>query len=284
MTNDVAIKRKLIFQGITFGLWALILWYSVSDFIGLKSDIFTTSMIILPLLIIVGICKIIRTAVYIHGTYNSDVEFENYKHTKKALPAKHKIINSVTLVLSFAICFGILAWSGFTALFLEEKYTDDIKSLTLSEYSNFDEMNAESKWHFTSAVGSFSAVYCENDVEYELANLTNKDGLAFEDGTIANKCEYLKNCPQWVIDKMYEMDVSFLNQSQSIEMGEATLCEINTDGVTGFYELYNSCSTVTIVARSDNDLIFIRLGSYEDGIIVDYEKLVDFAVEWLKNN
>ncbi len=284
MTNDVAIKRKLIYQGITFVIWGIFLAYFTSVFTILPQTLVLYSTVILPVFILIAICKIVRTVLYIHATYNSDIEFESYSHTKSALPKKHKFFSEMILFVIFIISISLMAWSGYSTLFMEKVIETDFKSFTFAEYSNFDVDSSAKEIGTSHYISTYPSEIYRCGEKYLLSGKTNLDGEQFEDGYANISCDLMKDCPRWTIKKMYNEGIKDLNNSDFLENKESALYEIETEGVTGYYELTNNNSYINIVAMSGNDFINLRIGSNgdQDAMKVDYQKVLEFAIEWLE--
>ncbi len=285
MTNDKAIKRKLIYQAITFVLLIAIASYWIDT--GSASNIVLASTLELPIFIIIGLSKIIRTIVYIHGTYNSEIEFKKYSDVASNLPKKHKRIYRLTAIITVVVCVLLSLWSSFSMLLTINVLEDDFKDFTIENYTNLDVDTASVSLNATYFASTLPAViitsgplydFYENTATIEGEIIGDSQGIAFY--------TYMKDCPRWAVKEIYDEEVSQLEKSSYVKDGRATLNEINEENIIGYYILKNDGSYIRIVAMSGNDLVNLTIGDKGDsGVLkVDYEKVMDFAFDWLEKN
>lgn len=285
MTNDKAIKRKLIYQAITFVLLIAIASYWLNT--DSASGIVSASTLEIPILIIIGLSKIIRTIVYIHGTYNSEIEFEKYSDVASKLPKKHKIIYRLTAIIAIVVCVALFLWSSISMLLTVNVLEDDFKDFTIENYTNLDVDTASVALNNTYFASTLPAVTVTSGPLYNFyENTATTDGEIIGAGKGVAFYTYMKDCPKWAVKEIYDEEVRQLEKSRYVKDGLATLNEINEENIIGYYALKNDGSYIRIVAMSDNDLVNLTIGDqgYGGVLKVDYEKVMDFAFNWLENN
>lgn len=285
MTNDKAIKRKLIYQAITFVLLIAIASYWLNT--DSASGIVSASTLEIPILIIIGLSKIIRTIVYIHGTYNSEIEFEKYSDVASNLPKKHKIIYRLTAIIAIVVCVALSLWSSISMLLTVNVLEDDFKDFTIENYTNLDVDTASVALNNTYFASTLPAVTVTSGPLYNFyENTATTDGEIIGAGKGVAFYTYMKDCPKWAVKEIYDEEVRQLEKSRYVKDGLATLNEINEENIIGYYALKKDGSYIRIVAMSDNDLVNLTIGDqgYGGVLKVDYEKVIDFAFNWLENN
>lgn len=282
MTNDKAIKRKLIYQAITFALLIAIASFFIQT--GSKRDIVSASTLTLPIFIVIGLSKIIRTIVYIHGTYSSEIEFKKYSDVAAKLPKKHKKIYHLTVIIAVIVCVLLLLWSSISTLIIGNVLEDDFKNFTMENYTNLDVETATPTLNVTYYESTLPAATITSGPLYDFhenTTTTNGETIGASEGIAFYTC--MKDCPKWAVQKMYDKDVHELEISRDVKNGLATLNEINKDDIIGYYILKNDSSYIKIVAMSGNDMISLTIGDKGDsGVLkVYYEKVMEFAFDWL---
>ncbi len=276
MTNDVAIKRKLIYQGITLTLWAIMIFVFYSGMTSTARDIVLFSTIELPIFLTIILSKIIRTFVFILGTYNSNVKFEKYSDVAKNLPKIHKNIYNVTRPVAMIIFAIIIVWSAISILFIDNPIKEDIKDVTLENYTvtNCSIENSD-----------FSMTYSANVLPASTYTSGMKCPLIVE-GAEYNyqgvlSVTAMKDCPYWATKKIYSKALDKMKLCVDLETEK--IYEINENGVKGCYTLTNNGSHMQLVISKGNDYFYILIGDYGYGVLtVDHEKVLDFALEWLE--
>ncbi len=285
MTNDKAIIRKLIYQAITFVMLIVITSYWLNT--GSASGIVLASTLELPVFIIIGISKIIRTIVYIHGTYNSDIEFKKYSDVASNLPKKHKRVYRLTAIVAVVVCVLLSLWSSFSMLLTINVLENDFKDFTIENYTNLDVDTASVTLNATYFASTLPAATITSGPLYDFyENTATTDGEIIGDSQGIAFYTWMRDCPRWAVKKIYNEEIRQLEKSSYVKDGHATLNEINEENIIGYYILKNDGSYISIVAMSDNDLVNLTIGDKGDsGVLkVDYEKVMSFAFEWLEKN
>lgn len=286
MTNDKAIIRKLIYQVITFVLLIVIASYWL-DFSGSASGIVSAATLEIPIFTIIGLSKIIRTIVYIHGTYDSEIEFTKYSDVASNLPKNHKKIYRLTAIIAVVVCVLLSSWSSISMLLTANVLEDDFKDFKIENYTNLDVNTASVALNNTYFASTLPAVTVTSGPLYDF-----NENTATTDGEIIGKSQgiafytWMKDCPRWAVKKIYDEEVYQLEKSRYVEDGFSTLKEINEENIIGYYALKNDGSYIRIVAMSGNDLVSLCIGDQGLGGVlkVDYEKVIDFVFDWLEKN
>lgn len=285
MTNDKAIIRKLIYQAITFVMLIVITSYWLDT--GSASGIVLASTLELPVFIIIGISKIIRTIVYIHGTYNSEIEFKKYSDVASNLPKKHKRVYRLTAIVAVVVCVLLSLWSSFSMLLTINVLEDDFKDFTIENYTNLDVDTASVTLNATYFASTLPAATITSGPLYAFyENTATIDGEIIGAGQGIASYTWMRDCPRWAVKEIYNEEIRQLEKSSYVKDGHATLNEINEENIIGYYILKNDGSYISIVAMSDNDFVNLTIGDKGDsGVLkVDYEKVMSFAFEWLEKN
>ncbi len=285
MTNDIAIKRKLIYQVTTFVLLIVIASYWLNT--DSASGIVSASTLELPIFIIIGLSKIVRTIVYIHGTYNSEIEFEKYSDVASNLPQKHKRIYRLTAIIAVVVCVALSLWSSISMLLTVNVLEDDFKDFKIENYTNLDVDTASVALNNTYFASTLPAVTVTSGPLYDFyENTATKDGEIIGDSQGIAFYTWMKDCPRWAVKKIYNEEVRQIEKSIYVKDGDATLNKINEENIIGYYILKNDGSYIRMVAMSGNDLVDITIGDKgNSGVLkVDYEKVMNFAFDWLENN
>lgn len=285
MTNNKAIKRKLIYQTIAFVLLIAIASYWLDT--DSARGIVLASTVELPIFIIIGFSKIVRTIVYIHGTYNSEIEFKKYSDVASNLPKKHKRIYRLTAIIAVVVCVLLSSWSSISMLLTTNVLEDDFKDFTIEKYTNLDVNTASVALNTTRFASTLPAVTITSGPLYDFnENTATVDGEIIGDSQGIAFYTYMKDCPKWAVKKIYDEEIYQLENSRFVEDGLSTLKEINEENTIGYYALKNDGSYIRMVAMSGNDLVVLTIGDqgYGGVLKVDYEKVMDFAFNWLENN
>lgn len=285
MTNDKVIIRKLIYQAITFVMLIVITSYCLDT--GSASGIVLASTLELPVFIIIGISKIIRTIVYIHGTYNSEIEFKKYSDVASNLPKKHKRVYRLTAIVAVVVCVLLSLWSSFSMLLTINVLEDEFKDFTIENYTNLDVDTASVTLNATYFASTLPAATITSGPLYAFyENTATTDGEIIGASQGVAFYTWMRDCPRWAVKEIYNEEIRQLEKSSYVKDGHATLNEINEENIIGYYILKNDGSYISIVAMSDNDLVNLTIGDEGDsGVLkVDYEKVMSFAFEWLEKN
>ena len=239
MTNDKAIIRKLIYQAITFVLLIVIALYWL-DFSGSVRGIVYAATVEIPIFIIIGLSKIIRTIVYIHGTYNSEIEFAKYSDVASKLPKNHKKIYRLTAIIAVVVCVLLSLWSSVSMLLTVNVLEDDFKDFTIENYTNLDVNTASVALNNTYFASTLPAITITSGPLYDFnENTATKDGEIIGDSQGIAFYTWMKDCPRWAVKKIYNEEVRQIKKSIYVKDGDATLNKINEENIIGYYILKN---------------------------------------------
>ena len=284
MTNNKAILRKSVFSAIYIIVLIAFTYYLYDIFYPLPSSGLLFAAVILPVAVIILIRKIIQYVIYVLSVYNSDVEFECYKDTKKVIPKNRQKLLKVITIITAAGCLAICIYSGLSMLYLKNAHNKELQSqVTLTNLSNIDCKISDSDMRRTESMVIWPAKMYRDLSTYDLSGRTTKDGEMLEDEYAHVILYDIKNFPKWYL-KVYfntryeEMLTKVANSKQ-----QAEITEIKNEDYHGYCFKRHNQADFGILIMNDRDLVYISIGSAQDAVKVKSDEVIELAVLLLED-
>lgn len=284
MTNTSAILRKSVFTSIYIIVLIVITYYLYDIYYFVASSGMIFSIIILPISFLIFIRKLIQYIIYVLSVRNSDIDFSDYKDTKKAISEKSRKILRVSTIITVTASLAICVYSGFSILYSKEAYNSElISKVSLSNLSNIDYDITDNATRISDYMVIWPAKMYKDLSNYNLTNKETKDGEMLEPG-YAHVIIYNIECfPRWYLKVYFNTVYEGMVNSQEYTEQKAIITEIKESDYYGYCMRRVNDAEVEILLANRHDLVYISIGTDQDAVYISSDKVMEIATLLLDN-
>lgn len=278
MTNNTAVLKKTIYSSVYLIILSVIVYYLYDISYSVPSSGMIFSIIILPISIMIFIRKLIQYIIYVLSVRNSDIDFSDYKDTKKAISEKSRKILKTSTIITVTASLAICVYSGFSILYSKEAYNSElISKVSLSNLSNIDYDITDSATRISDSIVILPAKMYKDLSNYNLTNKETKDGEMLEPG-YAHVIIYNIECfPRWYLKVYFNTVYEGMVNSQEYTEQKAIITEIKESDYYGYCMRRVNDAEVEILLANGHDLVYISIGTDQDAVYVDDEQVMKIA-------